>query len=73
MVGVPQGAATSPTLATILLKNTIFKMPTYNKEKETSCVMYADDGLFYGNIKEVLDPVPVMRHYGISFNDQKSG
>lgn len=72
MVGVPQGAATSTTLATILLKNSVFRIPWYN-HSEARTLMYADDGLFYGDIKEEFDPIPVMEHYGIEFNRAKSG
>lgn len=47
-VGVPQGAPTSPLLATLVLRETLF-----HKDNFFETVMYADDGLVYGD--DVLD------------------
>jgi hypothetical protein len=40
--GVPQGLPTSPLLSTLLLRNSL--------ERQRDCILYADDGLFYGNL-----------------------
>jgi hypothetical protein len=40
--GVPQGAPTSPFLASLALENSLFALGN-------GCVQYADDGIFYGD------------------------
>ncbi|KAM3066035.1 hypothetical protein ACMFMG_012159 [Clarireedia jacksonii] len=51
VIGIPQGAATSPTLATILLNDTVFKAAT-SAGYDAKTLMYADDGIYYGNLTD---------------------
>jgi hypothetical protein len=60
--GVPQGAPTSPGLATLVLRPL---------EKIIKAVWYADDGLYFPkSIKRILDMVN-MPEYGVVSNDRK--
>jgi len=68
-VGVPQGGALSPFLSLLALEKTIFK--------SAPAVMYADDGLFYGDnpyldIDRLDDSDDYLLH-GITFNKKKTG
>lgn len=66
--GVPQGAPTSPVLANIGLHNSILDRPGLNT------VMYADDGLYYGEINQpIITPNSGMVTANIAFNTSKSG
>lgn len=66
--GVPQGAPTSPVLATLGLEGSIIDRPGLN------CLMYADDGLYYGNIDQpIVTPNSGMVSANIYFNLEKSG
>lgn len=66
--GVPQGAPTSPVLATLGLEGAIIDRPGLN------CIMYADDGLYYGDINQpVITPNSGMVSANIYFNLEKSG
>lgn len=69
--GVPQGAPTSPLLATLALEKSILDRPNLGSK------MYADDGLYYGDFRK-LDYSPVVPNSGITsanihFNLSKSG
>jgi len=67
MRGVPQGAPTSPILATLTLENSILDRPGLE------AVMYADDGLYYGNIEvPVITPNSGMVTNNIFFNLEKT-
>jgi hypothetical protein len=67
--GVPQGAPTSPLLASIILPGSIIGRPGI----ET--VAYADDGLYYGNISDtpLITPNTGMVKGNIYFNLDKTG
>jgi len=66
--GVPQGAPTSPVLSTLALEDSILNRPGL------PCVMYADDGLYYGDIDvPVITPNSAMVTNNIKFNLDKSG
>jgi hypothetical protein len=67
--GVPQGAPTSPLLATLALEGSILDRPNLK------AVMYADDGIYYGNIGDtpIITPNSKMVSYNIHFNLSKSG
>lgn len=70
MRGVPQGAPTSPLLATIILPGSIIDRHIYGLKT----VMYADDGLYYGDISnEPITPNSGMVTCNIKFNLSKSG
>jgi hypothetical protein len=65
--GVPQGAPTSPLLATLILEKGIFN-------RGINTIMYADDGLYYGNIEQpIITPNSGMLEGNIHFNLDKSG
>lgn len=66
--GVPQGAPTSPILSTILLPGSILDRPNLN------AVMYADDGLYYGDLQDtpIITPNSGMVTCNIRFNLNKS-
>lgn len=75
--GVPQGAATSPILSSLVTKDTIFS--------KFDTLMYADDGFYYniylGEVKRTLEEAKRimlletdgMIEAGVSFNKEKSG
>jgi len=67
--GVPQGAPTSPLLATLTLEGSILDRPGLE------AIMYADDGLYYGNIGDtpIITPNSGMTTSNIYFNVSKSG
>lgn len=67
--GVPQGAPTSPVLATITMRGSITERPGLE------VVTYADDGLYYGNIGDtpMLTPNSNLVTANIHFNVEKSG
>jgi len=66
--GVPQGTPISPILSILALEGTIIS-------PERATLMYADDGVIYGNnLKD--DPFPTGDHIiraNIARNDKKSG
>jgi hypothetical protein len=63
---VPQGANTSPILATLLLPNSVMDRGVKN-------LMYADDGLYYGNIDQpLITPNTGMVNNHIFFNLDKT-
>lgn len=65
--GVPQGAPTSPVLSTLALEGSIL-------DRGVDCVMYADDGIYYGDINQpLITPNSNMVTANISFNTEKSG
>lgn len=67
MRGVPQGAPTSPILATLALHNSIL-------DRGMETIMYADDGLYYGEINQpIITPNSGMVEANIHFNLEKSG
>lgn len=64
--GVPQGANTSPLLASLILEDGIL-----NRGMEA--VMYADDGIYYGNLDQpIITPNSGMLEGNIYFNLGKS-
>lgn len=64
--GVPQGANTSPLLATLILEDGILN-------RGIDALMYADDGLYYGDIDQpVITPNNGMLEGNIFFNLGKS-
>jgi hypothetical protein len=67
--GVPQGAPTSPLLSTLLLPGSILDRPGLKS------IMYADDGLYFGNISDIpiITPNSGMVTSNIYFNHAKSG
>jgi hypothetical protein len=68
--GVPQGAPTSPLLATLCLEGSILDRP------DLPAVMYADDGLYYGdNIEDIpkITPNSGIVTANIHFNLDKTG
>jgi hypothetical protein len=66
--GVPQGAPTSPTLSLLGLHESILDRPGIKT------VMYADDGLYYGNLSEtpLITPNSGIVSANIRFNHNKS-
>lgn len=65
--GVPQGAPTSPVLACLALHGSIL-------DRGMETVMYADDGLYYGQINQpIITPNSGMVTGNIYFNLSKSG
>lgn len=66
--GVPQGAPTSPVLASLALENSVLD------RKGLNTLMYADDGLYYGDIDQpVITPNSGIVETNIRFNLDKSG
>jgi len=64
--GVPQGSPTSPVLSTLALHESIL-------DRGVETIMYADDGLYYGNINQpLITPNSGMVTANISFNTSKS-
>lgn len=65
--GIPQGAPTSPVLATLTLHGSIL-------DRGVKTLMYADDGIYYGDIGDtpLITPNSGMVTAGISFNLEKS-
>jgi len=68
--GIPQGGAFSPFLSLLALEHSVFKV--------APAVMYADDGLYYGDSPvlesvQELDKSKAFVEAGISFNHKKSG
>jgi len=64
--GVPQGAPTSPVLASLALHESIL-------DRGVKTVMYADDGLYYGEIKQpLITPNSGIVTANIRFNLAKS-
>lgn len=77
MKGVPQGAPTSPLLATIVLENSILD------RRGLTAIMYADDGIYYGDFTDgytgnerhtipIITPNSGMVTANIFFNHEKS-
>lgn len=65
--GVPQGAPTSPVLASLALHESIL-------DRGVDTIMYADDGLYYGNIDQpLITPNSNIVSANIRFNLSKSG
>lgn len=81
--GVPQGAPTSPVLATITMRGSITERfageaGSYGDDiaqPSIRSVVYADDGLYYGNIGDtpILTPNSGLVTSNIQFNIEKSG
>jgi len=71
MFGVPQGASTSCSLSTLSLEHVTNSQELSNRNIKT--IMYADDGLIFGNseadVKEVLKLLPIS---GSSVSAEKS-
>jgi hypothetical protein len=67
--GVPQGAPTSPALSLLGLHNSILDRPGIK------AVMYADDGLYYGDLNDtpLITPNSGIVTANIRFNLSKSG
>jgi hypothetical protein len=67
--GVPQGAPTSPSTSLLGLHNSILDRPGINT------VMYADDGLYYGDLGNtpLITPNTGIVSANIRFNLEKSG
>lgn len=67
--GIPQGAPTSPLLATLCLEGSILDRPGLPS------VMYADDGMYYGDIGDtpIITPNSGMVTSNVHFNLDKSG
>jgi len=64
--GVPQGSPMSPVLATMALENSIL-------DRGMKTLMYADDGLYYGNIDQpVITPNSGIIESNIHFNLDKT-
>lgn len=65
--GVPQGAPTSPILSTLALEGSIL-------DRGVDTIMYADDGIYYGNIDvPLITPNSNIIDANIYFNLAKSG
>jgi len=65
--GVPQGANTSPLLASLILEDGILN-------RGMDAVMYADDGIYYGDLDQpIITPNSGMLEGNIYFNLGKSG
>lgn len=67
--GLPQGLPTSPILTVLALEEMLVKRSKFN------VIMYADDGIFYGNgkapdLKELLPNIA--EKHGIVFSLEKS-
>jgi hypothetical protein len=79
--GVPQGAPTSPVLATITMRESITERfrgsAIYGDDSNINIksVVYADDGLYYGTIGDtpILTPNSQQVTANIQFNIEKSG
>lgn len=67
--GVPQGAPTSPSLSLLGLHDSVLDRPGL------ATIMYADDGLYYGNLGDtpIITPNSGMVTANIHFNLSKSG
>jgi len=66
MRGVPQGSPTSPVLASLALEGSIL-------DRGMKTIMYADDGLYYGNIDQpVITPNNGIVDSNIEFNLSKT-
>lgn len=64
--GVPQGAPTSPVLASLALHESIL-------DRGVETIMYADDGLYYGEINQpLITPNSGIVTANIRFNLEKS-
>lgn len=64
--GVPQGAPTSPVLATLALHGSIL-------DRGVDTIMYADDGLYYGEINQpLITPNSNIVSANIAFHVEKS-
>lgn len=65
--GVPQGYPTSPLLATLCLNDTLLTTPS-----EYDSIMYADDGLFYGNLDNLnTQETPLESESHITYSKDK--
>lgn len=65
--GVPQGAPTSPVLASLALHGSIL-------DRGINTIMYADDGIYYGDINQpLITPNSGIVSANIYFNLNKSG
>jgi len=65
--GTPQGAPTSPVLGNLALENSIL-------DRGVKAIMYADDGLYYGEIDQpLITPNNGIVSANIHFNLSKSG
>jgi hypothetical protein len=74
--GLPQGSPLSPLLSIIILYTTLLHK-SHARDGSTDFVMYADDGLFYGDLnvatinKELK--TPVMEFCNVLIHPEKSG
>jgi len=65
--GTPQGSPTSPVLGNLALENSIL-------DRGVNAIMYADDGLYYGDIEQpLITPNNGIVSANIHFNLSKSG
>lgn len=64
--GVPQGAPTSPVLASLALHGSVL-------DRGVETIMYADDGLYYGEINQpLITPNSNLVTANIAFHPEKS-
>lgn len=64
--GVPQGSPTSPVLASLALHGSVL-------DRGVETVMYADDGLYYGDINQpLITPNSNLVTANITFHTEKS-
>jgi hypothetical protein len=63
--GFPQGSPISPLLCSMVLGQTLFD--------QGACTMYADDGLFHGDLQSPGETTQMMKYFGLSFAEDKSG
>ena len=75
--GVPQGSPTSPLLSTLSLHGSLLSSDVEESSyggRATEILMYADDGLFYGDLDGFhLEHTLSMSLQDINFNYEKSG
>lgn len=68
--GVPQGAPISPFIFALCVNDFFFKTIAKNG---IECVAYADDAVFYGNIKGDEAILKTCPHSGLEIDIEKSG
>jgi len=67
--GIPQGAATSPTLSTLCLDQTLLDI---NSSKESKIIMYADDGLIFSKTRKGIESCKEALSKIVAINENKS-